>query len=82
MASPVSASSQRPSNTPRSAEPKANKRPRLPVSIKSSVELRARARYARQEKLMRNDAAASAAVAAIVVVKIVVILPALFRVPG
>lgn len=41
----------------RSAESKANKRPRLPVSIKSTVELRARARYARQEKLMRSDGA-------------------------
>lgn len=54
----------RPSNPPRSAESKANKRPRLPVSIKSTVELRARARYARQEKLMRSDGAARSSASA------------------
>lgn len=41
------------------SETKAAKRSRLPVVVKSHVELRARARYARQEKLVRDSKAVS-----------------------
>ena len=43
----------------RSTDMKAAKRSRLPVAVKSHVELRARARYARQEKLVRDNKAVS-----------------------
>ena len=41
------------------SETKVAKRSRLPVVVKSHVELRARARYARQEKLVRDNKAVS-----------------------
>lgn len=58
-------SSSRDATTPKreistSGESKASKRSRLPVAaVKSHVELRARARYARQEKLVRDSKAVS-----------------------
>ncbi|XP_057378339.1 uncharacterized protein LOC130700317 isoform X2 [Daphnia carinata] len=58
----VSSASARDVRTPergRSTETKPGKRSRLPVAVKSHVELRARARYARQEKLVRDNKAVS-----------------------
>ncbi|KZS05962.1 putative Phosphoinositide 3-kinase adapter protein 1 [Daphnia magna] len=58
----VSSASARDVRTPergRSTETKPGKRSRLPVVVKSHVELRARARYARQEKLVRDNKAVS-----------------------